>query len=251
MARFHREEDEREQPRRDQDGGGTVILLVVVVAAAGLLVLAAVGGLAALWLFMAGAEERVVVVQTEAVAGPGVTRTYDKPVPAAPPADMVRVVAEKVRADATTVHWKWTIVGDRVWSQMEGSTEAVELKDPSPLDNPRRIGSTNAFECELILTTTLGDGGMSGLHFHYSLTQIGTHISDGPKVTGHAGEGGVESGATVWSDAKPLDLTRAVTVRLDGDQALPLPLDAVLVEVAGEAADGTPLRHTFRLKVAD
>jgi hypothetical protein len=179
----------------------------------------------------------------------GVTRTYDKPVPALPPPGKVRIVAEKVREDATTVHWKWTVVGDRNWAEQTGAMDLAELKGAYPLDAANRAGGTNAYECEFALSTGPTAGGKSDLTYTQSLTAIGTQLSGA--VSGYTGGGGSSGSGTLWSGAKPVDLARAVKVLVTGDQTLPLPLDVVLVEVTGEAADGTPLRHSYRLKAPE
>jgi hypothetical protein len=182
--------------------------------------------------------------------GPGITRAYDVAVPDPPEPGKVRLVAQKVREDATTVHWKWTVVGDRNWTGQAGSTYGVELKDGYPLNATDRVGGTNAFECELVVSTAPAPGGKTNLTYQYSLKSIGTRMS-GAVTARVGGGGGVSGSGTLWVSVKPAPVNQAVTVLATGDQAPPLPLDTVLVTLKGESADGKPLEHRFRLKASE
>jgi len=181
---------------------------------------------------------------------PAVTRAYDVAVPDPPEAGKVRLVAQKVREDATTVHWKWTIVGDRDWTNQSGSSDGVELTGTHPLNATDVVGGTNAFECELTLSTAPAFDGRTQITYRYSMTSIGTRVSGG-SISSNVGRGGVSGSGTLWPSVKPAAINQAVTVTVTGDQSLPLPLDTVLITLKGEAADGKPLQHNFRLKVSE
>jgi hypothetical protein len=179
-----------------------------------------------------------------------ITRKYDKPVPDLPPAGKVRIVAEKIRHDAETMHYKWTIVGDRNWTGMSSNHRLVELDGSYPLDATDRGGGTNAYECELILSADQSSDGKHGIKYRFSFKTIGVQLTGG--VTSSTGSGGGGSGdGGLWSDIKPLSLDQAAKVVLIGDQILDLPLDQITVELHGEAADGKPLEVDFKIKVAE
>jgi hypothetical protein len=175
-------------------------------------------------------------------------RTYSQPVPANPPPGQVRIVAEKVQEDATISHWKWTIVGDRNWNGTSGSTEGVELKDSYPLNDPSRGGGTNAFQCEVVISSVKSADGKISLAYRYSLNNIGTR-DEGPTVSSAIGEGGISGDSTLGVDVKPTDVRQAAKALVRDEQVLPLPLDQPLVELHSETADGMPIDWSFRLKI--
>ena len=186
---------------------------------------------------------------TPPAAASGITRAYDKPIPEAPSAGKVRLVSQKLQEDAKTVHWKWTIVGDRNWTGISGSDNGVELTGAYPLNATDRGGGTNAFECELVLSTVGSANGKTNLTCRYSLKQIGTSLSGA--VTGSVSGGGVSGSGPLWVNVKPASVNQAVKVLLTDDQTLPLPLDTVLVTLKGETADGKPVEHSFKLKASE
>lgn len=176
----------------------------------------------------------------------GITREYDKPIPQAPPVGMVRIVPQKVQADGKTVHWKWTIVGDRNWAGTRQAGEVIELTDAYPLDATDRVGGTNAYECELVITADSGDGN-TNLSHTISLKTIGVKLSGA--VAGSVGTGGGVSGGS-QQDVKTVAVDAATRVLLTDEQTLRLPLDQPLLELTGERHDGTVFRQVFSLKAA-
>jgi hypothetical protein len=179
----------------------------------------------------------------------GVTRTYDQPVPDAPPAGHVRIVGENVREDAGAIHWKWTVVGDRNWTSLTSDGDSMTLADPYPLDATDRFGGTNAFECELVLTLVPSGQG-SAVKCKHSFNRIGTRTT-APGASGYVGSGGSSGDRTLWSDVRPVALVGMAKVLIKGDQVLPLPLDQPLVELTGRTSDGRPLSHEIRLKIPE
>ena len=180
----------------------------------------------------------------------GVERTYDQPIPDAPPAGHVRIVGERVREDAGAVHWKWTIVGDRNWTTVgSDGGNAMVLSDAYPLDATDRFGGTNAFTCELVLTLVPSGQG-SAVRYKHSFQRIGTRTTAGGTSV-HTGVGGTSGDGTLWSDVRPVALVGMTKVYLKGDQVLPLPVDQPLIELTGVTSDRMPLSHTIRLKVPE
>lgn len=184
---------------------------------------------------------------------PRVTRTYEKPVPPPPPAGMVRIVPRKVKEDAQTVHWTWTLVGDRSWtnykSSGEGQTTEWELADSLPLDATDRGPGANAFECELILTAADGPEGRTVLSDNFSLKSIGTRLTGA--IEGSVGGGGGTISGQLVQDLKRVSADQVAKVLLTDEQTLPLPLDIPLLEVKGERTGGEMFQQAFRLKISE
>jgi hypothetical protein len=191
-------------------------------------------------------------------AGPGtppsaankITRKYDKPVPDLPPAGKIHIVAEKIKHAAETLHYKWTIVGDRNWTGTSTTMDAVELNGAYALDSDVIGGGTNAYEYELILSADRSTDGKHGIKYEFSFKTIGVQLPGA--VTSKVGSGGGGSGSGgIWNDIKPLSLDQAAKVVLVGDQTLDIPLDQIVVELHGESADGQPLKVEFKIRAAE
>ena len=186
-------------------------------------------------------------------ASSGVRRTYEKPIPDTPEAGKVRVVAQKMKEDTKTVHWKWIIVGDRCWKSTSGRIgfdNLVELTGGYPLNSTVEGVGNNAFECEFVLTLDSSTDEKTDLNYRFSLESIGMSYYSGA-VSGSYGRGGTSGGGSLGFNGKLEALNEAVEVLLADDQTLPLPLEMVLVKVKGKSVKGEPIEHTFQLKASE
>ncbi len=179
--------------------------------------------------------------------GAGIKRTYDRPVPAAPPDGSVTISAEKVEESARTAHWRWTILGDRNWKGLKRDGDALILSSSSPLNTPNGAAGTNAFLLDVTITVDDTVGGRSNLSDQLSLAMITTRLS------GEA-NGTVSGGAAIGSGPFKLGVQRttadkAAAPALKGVQTLKLPVDQPVLTVTAKETDGSTYSKTFRLKI--
>jgi hypothetical protein len=181
-----------------------------------------------------------------------ITRSYDVPVPALPPAGAVRIVPQKLTEDGKAVRWKW-VVGDRNWKRLHlsdvASDRSAELAEPYPLDDPVVSGGTNAFECELAITAGDAPDGRADLSHAFSLRPVGVRLTGA--VNRGISDGGTSSDGSLRRGLKRVAADQAARALLTEERVLRLPVDQPLLEVAGEGADGSPFHQVFRIKVAD
>jgi hypothetical protein len=186
---------------------------------------------------------------------PRVTRTYEKPVPPLPPAGMVRIVPRKVREDGETVHWTWTLVGDRNWTGFKswsvGQTAGLELVGSFLLDATDRGPASNAYECELVITAADAPEAKTVLRDSFSLKSIGVRLAGAIEGTVASGSPGGSVSGDLARDLKRVTADQAVNVLLTDEQTLPLPLDVPLLELKAERSGGEVFQQTFRIKVTE
>jgi hypothetical protein len=128
----------------------------------------------------------------------------------------VRIVSREIENTPTRLHWKWSIIGERNWRKAMVTDTAATLSDTYPLNDTTVRGGCNIWETDL----TVADG-----HWSYVL-----HGSDGKTAKS---EGTLSAGST--------DLSKAVTIREDGDRLTSLTANLVLATVDGKSM-------TFRIE---
>ena len=72
---------------------------------------------------------------------------------AIPEKDQVRIVARTVEESAKKIHWKWSVIGERNWTEASVNDNAggatLSLNKTYPLNTPLRRGGCNIWECDL------------------------------------------------------------------------------------------------------
>jgi hypothetical protein len=128
-----------------------------------------------------------------------------------PPAGSVRIVSRSVPDKPGVLHRKWSLIGERNWSEANATDTVIRLARPSPLNDPEKKSGCNIWECDLIISPKSTDAN--------TLTWTARiHGSDGTTKEGN-GETTVSNGMD------------AVRVELDRDAVLRLPADAVLARI--------------------
>ncbi len=77
-----------------------------------------------------------------------------------PPKEQVRVIARKIDDPANTVHWKWSVIGERNWTEARVTDTpelSVVLDKTSPLSDPMKRQGCNIWEVDLTTNRT-GEG---------------------------------------------------------------------------------------------
>jgi len=72
------------------------------------------------------------------------------PAPAAPPG-YVKISPQKISETPTDIHWKWSIVGDRNWSDLSGGLDSTISKS-YPLTGSTQAGGSNVVVYDLDIT---------------------------------------------------------------------------------------------------
>jgi hypothetical protein len=169
-------------------------------------------------------------------------------VAALPPASpgKVYIAPKKLQEDRDSVHWQWTIIGDRNWTATRAQWQLVELTQSYPIDDTARTGGSNVYEYDLSISAVPIPSGNIDLRYHFSVKQMGSQLPS-PTDTGLAGPNKV--GETVRRDVKKIAANRATNALLTVGEEFPLPFDQAVLEVTGEEASGKSFRDVFRCKV--
>lgn len=70
---------------------------------------------------------------------------------AAPPSGNVRIIASTVSGKAGGIHRKWTMIGERNWSEAAATATGMSLTKTSALNDPTKKSGCNIWECDLIV----------------------------------------------------------------------------------------------------
>jgi hypothetical protein len=178
----------------------------------------------------------------------GTAADQKKAVAALPPASAgkVYIVPRKIQEDRNTVHWQWTINGDRNWAATRADWQLVELIGSYPIDDTGHTGGSNAYEYDLIISAVDIPAGNIDLRYRFSVKQMGSQL---PSLTDPGTAGPNKSGDTVRRDVKKVAVNQATKALLTVGKEFPLPFDQAVLEVTGEEASGKPFRDIFRCKV--
>jgi hypothetical protein len=106
-----------------------------------------VGSLLLLSLLLSGCE-----VESKGDAGPL----------SLPPKEKVRVLARKIEDPANTFHWKWSVIGERNWTEAHVTDTpevSVVLDKASPLSEPMKRKGCNIWEVDV--TAKSAEGGIA------------------------------------------------------------------------------------------
>jgi hypothetical protein len=180
--------------------------------------------------------------------GFGTAADEKKAVAALPPASAgkVYIVPKKIQEDGNTVHWQWTINGDRNWATTRADWQLVELSGSYRIDDTGRTGGSNVYEYDLIISAVDIPGGNNDLRYRFSVKQMGSQL---PSLTDTGTVGPNKSGDTVRRDVKKVAANLASKPLLTVAEEFSLPFDQAVLEVTGEEASGRPFRDSFRCKI--
>jgi hypothetical protein len=180
--------------------------------------------------------------------GFGTAVDQKRAVAALPPASegKVYIVPRKIQEDGNTVHWQWTINGDRNWAATRADWQLAELIGSYPIDDTGHTGGSNVYEYDLIISAVDIPAGNIDLRYRFSIKQMGSQL---PSLTDHGTDCPNKSGDTVRRDVKKIAANLATKALLTVGEEFPLPFDQAVLEVAGEEANGKPFRDIFRCKV--
>jgi len=180
--------------------------------------------------------------------GFGKAKDEKKAVAALPPAsaEKVYIVPRKIQEDRNTVHWQWTIHGDRNWSATRADWQLVELIDSYPIDDTGHTGGSNVYEYDLIISAVDIPAGNIDFRYRFSVRQMGSQL---PSLTDLGTAGPNKSGDTVRRDVKKVVANLATKPLLTVGEEFPLPFDQAVLEVTGEEVNGKPFRDIFRCRV--
>lgn len=184
-------------------------------------------------------------------AGTGVSNTYLGAVVPEPPSGMVRVRPEMVRSDDGTVHWRWSIRGDRIWKThaIDGSEGEFQIGDAYPLDSDLQSGGSGAWVVEKKLTTTAGtDVGTMDIQEDSRLGAVGMKRV-GRNFNSQVDGSGSNTSGTFAVGVKTAPARRFVEVLCAEEVVLPLPLSLPLLRVELTRPDGSASTRTFTLKI--
>ncbi len=74
-----------------------------------------------------------------------------------PAAGSVRVLAVKVKETPETLHYQWSLLGERNWTVPSISEGKASLSDVYKLNDPTKIGGCHTWLCDVIFTKGSGD----------------------------------------------------------------------------------------------
>ena len=128
------------------------------------------------------------------IAGCGTrTAAYSAPTPVAPPG-FVKISPQKISETATEVHWRWSIVGDRYWTNYTGGLDPVKheliatISKSYPLTGSTQSGGSNLVFFDLDITSTKS-GNQVLFRFSIVLSNgSGTKLSQSGSLPGETNE---------------------------------------------------------------
>jgi hypothetical protein len=74
-----------------------------------------------------------------------------------PPSGSVRVLSRTIPPPGGGIHHKWSLIGERNWSEATATGTELRLGQPSPLNDPAKKSGCNIWECDLTVTPKSGD----------------------------------------------------------------------------------------------
>lgn len=137
-----------------------------------------------------------------------------------PPQSHVRIVSRRITQTPEKLHWKWSLIGERNWTEARASETEMALSKTYALNDPLTSGGCNIWECDLIAERTTGKGAKPSLRWRTIL-----HGSDG---TTREGKGTLPIGG----NEAGVSLSAAVRILVDKDALQRLPAETVLARVA-------------------
>lgn len=93
-----------------------------------------------------------------------------------PPDGSARLLATTLKETPDTLHYKWSVIGDRSWNKATVTGNALALTEVYKLNDPSNPGACHTWECDLSATKTSG-----GWKVVYTV-----HGSNGQTATGEA-----------------------------------------------------------------
>lgn len=85
-----------------------------------------------------------------------------------PASGKVRIVTTKIKDSLDSVHWKWSVIGERNWTEANVSATTASLGGTYPLNSTSRSGGCHVWECDVIVKRTGPDSAEYVLNLHGS-----------------------------------------------------------------------------------
>jgi hypothetical protein len=133
---------------------------------------------------------------------------------ASPPQGNVRIVTRKIEQTTDKVHWKWSLIGERNWTDARAAGGQMSLEKTYPLNSTSQRGGCNVWECDLTAERGAAPG---SVHWTAVLHgSVGTTVRDEGTVPDPGG-----------------GPTALVRIEMDHDTVERLPTDLTLADVGG------------------
>ena len=129
---------------------------------------------------------------------------------ALPPDGSAAIVSRAIKETTDTVHWKWSLIGERNWRKADAQGPILSLADVYPLNSVSERGGCNIWEADVTVEKV-------GSAAHW---QARLHGSVGTTVTSEG-----------TADLKGASLRDAVRITQDKDVSPNLPADLTLARI--------------------